>query len=192
MKINHCLPAICLLLVCATSTSLRAATITVDNTGDSGSGSLRAALASAMDGDTIDASGVSGTILLTSAELLVTNSMTIVGSGPNNLVIDGNNPTTTNRVFHIGSNTIVSISSLTITNGRSGDFRKWHRGQLRTLDKRAAEMGQVGIRATGNGSKLGQRRVCLIRRKHEWTRMSFVAAELFGGDTRTGSGHHRG
>ena len=36
--------------------------ITVTNTNDSGSGSLRDALAMANDGDTIDATGVSGTV----------------------------------------------------------------------------------------------------------------------------------
>ena len=47
----------------------RSATITVTNTNDGGPGSLREALAVANDGDTIDATGVSGTILLTSGEL---------------------------------------------------------------------------------------------------------------------------
>ncbi len=50
-------------------------TITVTSTADSGAGTLRAALASAANGDTIDASGVTGAILLTSGELLVTNSV---------------------------------------------------------------------------------------------------------------------
>ena len=46
--------------------------ITVTNTNDSGPGSLRAALAAANDFDIIDATGVSGTILLTSGELQIT------------------------------------------------------------------------------------------------------------------------
>jgi hypothetical protein len=45
--------------------------IVVTNTNDSGTGSLRDALAIANDGDTIDAIGVSGTILLTSGELQI-------------------------------------------------------------------------------------------------------------------------
>src|SRR5262245_24260687 len=79
-----------LALACAAATSLRAATITVMNTADSGAGSLRQALAGAADGDTIDAAGVSGTILLTSGELVVSNSVTILGPGPANLAVDGN------------------------------------------------------------------------------------------------------
>src|SRR5690242_19642880 len=90
---------------------LHAATITVTTTNDSGPGSLRGALASAADGDTIDASGVSGTILLTSGELLVTNSVGIMGLGSDLLAVNGNRHS---RAFHIGSNTVVSISSLTI------------------------------------------------------------------------------
>jgi len=45
--------------------------ILVTNTSDSGPGSLRDALAVAREGDTIDATGVSGTILLTSGELQI-------------------------------------------------------------------------------------------------------------------------
>src|SRR5438067_8122538 len=65
-------------------------TITVTSTADSGAGTLRAALASAANGDTIDVSGVTGTILLTSGELLVTNSVTILGPGPASLAVNGN------------------------------------------------------------------------------------------------------
>src|ERR1051326_2850801 len=112
-----------LLLLCATAAALgpwtsRAATITVTSTADSGPGTLRTVLASAANGDTIDATGTSGSILLTSGELLVTNNVTILGPGPANLAVDGN---ATSRVFRTGSNTVVTISGLTITNGYSSD-----------------------------------------------------------------------
>ena len=58
--------------------------IVVTNTNDSGPGSLRDALASANDGDTIDATGVSGTILLTSGELQINQNVTINGPGAGN------------------------------------------------------------------------------------------------------------
>src|SRR5437870_2586206 len=93
---------------------LQATTIFVTNTNDSGPGSLRDAVASATDGDTIDMSGIAGTIILTSGELLVTNSVDIISPGPNLLAVNGN---AASRVFHIGSNTVVSISGLTVTNG---------------------------------------------------------------------------
>ena len=66
--------ALVLTLLCGASIDVRAATITVTNTADSGPGSLRAVLASASNGDIIDATGVSGTITLTGGQLLITNS----------------------------------------------------------------------------------------------------------------------
>ena len=56
------------------ATSAHANIITVTNTNDSGPGSLRQALADANDSDTINFA-VTGTIGLTSAELLVDKSI---------------------------------------------------------------------------------------------------------------------
>ena len=95
---------------------LQATTITVTNTNDSGPDSLRQALANANDGDTINFA-VTGTIGLTSGELLVDKSVTISGPGAATLAVDGN---FTSRVFHIGSGKTVSISGLTLTNGSAG------------------------------------------------------------------------
>src|SRR5438132_2256262 len=95
-----------------------ATTITVTNTNDSGPGSLRNALAIANDGDRIDATGVSGTILLTSGELQVTRNVTINGPGAATLAVNGN---AMFRVFYIAGSPLtngnVVISGLTITNG---------------------------------------------------------------------------
>src|SRR5262245_65711855 len=79
-------------LLCNATISGLAVTVTVSSTADSGPGTLRDALASAANGDTIDAMGVSGTILLTSGQLLVTKSVTILGPGPGNLAVNGNYP----------------------------------------------------------------------------------------------------
>src|SRR5437868_15176369 len=84
--------------------------ITVTNTNDSGPGSLRQALADVNDGDTINFA-VTGTIGLTSGELVVDNSITISGPGATNLNVNSN----TSRVFHIGSGKNIRISGLTIT-----------------------------------------------------------------------------
>src|SRR4029453_2510498 len=105
--------AIAVALFCAVALLAQAATITVTNTNDSGAGSLREALAMANDGDTITFA-VTGTIVLTSGELLVDKSVTIEGPGPPRLAVDGN---ATSGVFHIGSGKNVTISGLTITNG---------------------------------------------------------------------------
>jgi hypothetical protein len=114
ISLAACLGVLCVAMVgvqCA-----HAAALTVSSTADSGAGTLRAALASAANGDTIDATGISGTILLTTGELLVSNSVVITGPGPANLAVDGGG---VSRVFRIESGRTVTISSLTITNGRS-------------------------------------------------------------------------
>ena len=91
---------------------------TVTNTNDSGPGSLRQALADANSGDILDFA-VTGTIGLTSGELLVDKSVTISGPGANNLAIDGN---AKSPVFHIASDRTVTISGLTIVNGYTTGF----------------------------------------------------------------------
>jgi hypothetical protein len=68
--------ALCLTLACALTIPAHA-TIIVSNTNDNGHGSLRQALVDANDGDTIDATGMSGVITLTSGELLVEKSVII-------------------------------------------------------------------------------------------------------------------
>ena len=93
---------------------LPANVIVVTNTNDSGSGSLRDALAVANDGDTIDATDVSGTILLTSGELPINHNVAINGPGAGSLSVDGNQAS---RVFENFASD-VTISGFTITNGR--------------------------------------------------------------------------
>src|SRR6516162_9100879 len=103
-------------LLCAAMASVLSAytaTIVVSNTNDSGPGSLRAALAVAHDGDTIDATGVSGTILLTSGELQINHNVTIHGPGAAHLAVNGN---ATDRVFENFAGP-VTISGFTITHG---------------------------------------------------------------------------
>ena len=96
--------------------SARTARITVTNTNDSGSGSLRQALTDAHDGDFINfAAALNGqTIILTSGELFVNKSITIAGPGAANLSVDANGMS---GVLHIGSGTTVSTSGLTIIDG---------------------------------------------------------------------------
>nr|AYC79677.1 hypothetical protein [uncultured bacterium] len=106
-----------------TAKGTRTATvITVTNGNDSGPGSLRQALADANNGDTIDFA-VTGTIGLTSGELLVTRSITISGPGAENLAVNGN---AKSRVFHIVSGQTVTISGLTIAHGTGGGIYNDH------------------------------------------------------------------
>jgi hypothetical protein len=104
-----------MLLACGSITT-RAATVVVTTTHDSGPGSLRAGLAAAVNGDTLDIT-VSGAISLTTGELLVTNDLTILGPGPALLAISGNFPAASNAVFHVTNGATVWISGLAMTNG---------------------------------------------------------------------------
>ena len=116
MKLNWTTAVLAALLM---GTAARAATITVSNTNDSGAGSLRAALAAATNGDTISATGIVGTITLTTGELLVSNSVTVVGPGPAALAVSGNG---TSRVFHVNNAVTAALSGLTISNGIGSSF----------------------------------------------------------------------
>jgi hypothetical protein len=110
--------AICLSLSCAAGLFASPTTIIVTNTNDNGAGSLRQALVDANDGDTIDATGISGVITLTTGQLLVDKSVTVNGPGAGALAVDGN---TTSRVFQTATGETVSISGLTIRNGQGGE-----------------------------------------------------------------------
>jgi hypothetical protein len=107
--------AVSLALVCAVVAAARADVVTVTNTNDSGPGSLRQALADANNGDTINFA-VTGTIGLSSGELLVDKAITISGPGAENLAVNGNAKST---IFHIAPGETVTISDLTIINGYS-------------------------------------------------------------------------
>ena len=77
MKLNRTTTTIATLFLW---TTVHAATITVSSTADNGAGTLRNALASVANGDTINFT-VTGNILLTTGELLISNSVTIAGPG---------------------------------------------------------------------------------------------------------------
>jgi hypothetical protein len=103
-------------------------TLTVTNNLDSGAGSLRAEIAAAQPGDTINfAPSLNGqTITLTSGELVLNKSLTIEGPGAGQLAISGGviwahgRPIGGSRVFEvIGSGTNVTLSGLTITDGNA-------------------------------------------------------------------------
>ncbi len=119
------LPSISLgaLLFCAVSILIpaHASTLTVSNTNDSGSGSLRQALSdanAAPDEDTIAFDSAvfasARTITLSTGELPITQSISIVGPGARLLTISGNSAS---RVFNVSSGTTATISGLTITGG---------------------------------------------------------------------------
>jgi hypothetical protein len=104
-----------------------AAPFVVTNSSDNGAGSLRQAILSAAAEDeivfqipTTDAgySSTTGvyTITLTSGQLLIDKDLTITGLGARVLTVDGHR---NDRIFQIAAGKTVSISGLTITNGKA-------------------------------------------------------------------------
>jgi hypothetical protein len=98
--------------------------LVVSNTNESGAGSLRQSILDidANVGDITEgtnvitfATNVNGTITLTNGELLISRDLALIGPGANRLAVSGNHAS---RVFHI-TNATVSISGLTISNGRA-------------------------------------------------------------------------
>ncbi|MFN7119468.1 MAG: hypothetical protein ACK4TA_21920, partial [Saprospiraceae bacterium] len=122
-----------LLAWCIALSIAQATTFTVTNTANSGAGSLRQAITDANADNTataanphlIDATGVMGTINVTIDPanlqffLVITNHITIKGSGQANLTISGNG---TNRIFWIQNGTI-TLQDLTLADGyaKGGD-----------------------------------------------------------------------
>ena len=104
------------------SQTVGALTLLVYNNNNIGAGSLRQAIQDngvLGGGNTIIFSNVvTGTITLTSGELLISKNVTIIGPGANLLAVSGN---AASRIFHV-TNATVSISGLTITNGNTGVF----------------------------------------------------------------------
>jgi hypothetical protein len=96
-----------------------AATITVTNENDSGSGSLRQAIADASPGDTITFALRVRTVTLTSGELVIDKDLTITGPGATRLTVTAKfSDFVYFRIFNISSSTTtVSISGITISSG---------------------------------------------------------------------------
>jgi hypothetical protein len=100
--------------------TVNAGTLTVTTTADSGAGSLRATIAAASAGDTIqfDAALNGQSILLTSDELVIDVNITISGPGPNQLAVTRSSGTF--RIFHVFPGRIVRIEGLKISGGNVG------------------------------------------------------------------------
>lgn len=90
---------------------------TVTNLSDAGPGSLRDAIAATASGGMVDFQpGLSGPVTLTSASLTISQDITIRGPGADVIIVSGNNA---RQVFKISSATNVTISGLTIANGKA-------------------------------------------------------------------------
>lgn len=113
--------SLCVLLALGASATARASTFPVASCGDDGGiGTLRSAIASAADGDSVSiASGVCSVITLTS-EIAITSAqsnLSIVGPGTDGLLISAgrfDTPAQSHRVFsHAGTGTL-TLSDVTV------------------------------------------------------------------------------
>ncbi|MEM7369926.1 MAG: T9SS type A sorting domain-containing protein [Bacteroidota bacterium] len=88
----------------------------VSNTQTGGAGSLAEAVGLALEGDTIDARGISGTILLDTT-LLIDEDMVIWGPGVDQLILDGQNSV---RHFFVVRFDSLYLEGVQLINGNSG------------------------------------------------------------------------
>jgi hypothetical protein len=98
-----------------------AATLQVTNCNDAGSGSLRAALASAHDGDSVDLTALTcGTISLATGELRIdVDNLALHGPGASALTIAGRTEGHQYSVLHHTGHGTVRIEALRITDGHA-------------------------------------------------------------------------
>ncbi len=98
--------------------AVRADTLTVANANDSGTGSLRAAIAAAQPGDTIVfAPALAGQTITLASQLVISRALTIDGSSLSTPVtLSGNDAV---RVFHVYTDTHATLDSLTIAHGKT-------------------------------------------------------------------------
>lgn len=127
---------------------VQAATITVTTTADSGAGSLRQALSVANSGDTITfAAALSGVTLgVTSGPLALNKPLTIDDSTlVVALTLDGNG---LKQLFTVNSSGVVTLTHLTLTNGKSNYGGAIYNGGTLTLDSvTIADSNALGARA---------------------------------------------
>lgn len=118
---------VCLVLIFICSpANLNGATLVVTGTTDTTDGtcdincSLRDAISAANDGDTITFGtqfNTPTTITLLQGQILIAKSLTIAGPGSSSLSISGNNA---GRIFRISDGANVSLSGVTLRDGRIG------------------------------------------------------------------------
>jgi predicted outer membrane repeat protein len=101
--------------------TVRPLTVLVTNGNNSGAGSLREAVDTVGDGGTINFAQEVTQITLTGGAIFLERSVTINGTGANHLTVSGNN---NSRIFdtHYPGAPAVTISGLTLSNGRTDDY----------------------------------------------------------------------
>ena len=128
--------------------------LTVLNNNDSGAGSLRAAIAAAAAGDTIQfAPSLAGDTITLASTLTISTSLQIAGPGAKELTVSGNK---SYGVFDISSaSTTVAISGLTITDGSaSGGGGVFNNGTLTLTNCTISGSTATGLSSTSGGGAI--------------------------------------
>jgi hypothetical protein len=141
------------ILVCfATASSAFPGTFTVLSAEDSGPGTLRQAILDAIAGDTIGFGlPAPSTITLTSGELRVDKDLEIVGPGKDDLTIARSSAADAAefRIFHISAFSSVTLSGMTITNGKPDNFTDGGNGGG-ILNDSGCNLTVSGVEISGN------------------------------------------
>ncbi len=133
------------------------AVLTVTNLLDNGAGSLRAEVALAQDGDTIQfADGLSGQITLTTGTIAMNHSIDIEGPGADVITISGNHAV---QVFDIPATSTVMISGLTITDGKAPNLFIGG-GGIFNVGTLTIANSTLGGNSAGNPRNLGGGAIC--------------------------------
>lgn len=132
-----------------------ATTITVTNGNDSGPGSLRQALAQANDGDTINFDPSVNIVTLTTAELVITKSITISAS-PQMVTVQRASQAPQFRIFHVMPGHSVEINGLTIFGGHiTGDNGGGIMNDFSTLTMAHCTVNGNAIVSASSGNNFG-------------------------------------
>ncbi len=112
-------------------------TLVVTNQADTGSGSLRQAVADAVTGDTITfAPHISGAIELTMDELVIDKSLFLIGPGADKLTLSGSSFYNWHRVLSVSAESKVTLSGLALAYGFTDENGAgiYNRGTLTLID----------------------------------------------------------
>lgn len=139
---------LCLLLCLLFSlfaSAVQAATLTVNNNSDSGSGSLRGQIAAAASGDTINFAA--DLTIVVGSTLNIAKNLTIDGTG-HNVAVDGGHAVT---VFQIAAGANVHMTYLTVQNGTSSIAGGIGNSGTLTLDHCTVSGNASGTGGQGGG-----------------------------------------
>ena len=88
--------------------------VPVSTMSDDGAGSLRQAVRSAAPDDTIDLTQLSGSITLTSGQITIDKSLTLLGGGESALTVSGND---NGHIFSVNPGSTLDVQDMTLTHG---------------------------------------------------------------------------